>query len=203
MELSTRDASSFSHDIQPTFSREYEASTRAPPDNGSSGPLISNNFATDPYESALSLSPLAPHQSSPIEVPQSLVANQHSMITRSKGRIKQPNPKYLNLHTRASLDTPVEPCSITSAKHHPGRVATMDEKLDANHTWTLVPYKPDINVVGCKWVYKAKLKSDGSLECLKARLVAKGFNQVDGIDFSETFSIRLALRIVVVKGWEI
>lgn len=44
-----------------------------------------------------------------------------------------------------------------------------------------------MNIVGCKWVYKAKLKADGTLESLKARLVAKGVNQVDGVDFAKTF----------------
>ena len=51
---------------------------------------------------------------------------------------------------------------------------------------------------------------DDSLECLKAGLVAKGFNQVDGIDFSETFSlviklasICLVLTVAIVKGWNI
>ena len=49
-----------------------------------------------------------------------------------------------------------------------------------------------------------------SLERLKARLVAKGFNQVDGIDFVETFSsviklasICLVLTMAIVKGWNI
>ena len=68
----------------------------------------------------------------------------------------------------------------------------MDEDLAAlatNHPWTLIPYRPDMNMVGCKWVYKAKLNPDGFLERLKACLVAKGFNQVDGVDFSETFSL--------------
>lgn len=67
-----------------------------------------------------------------------------------------------------------------------------------------------MNVIGCKWVYIAKLTVDGSLERLKARLVAKGFNQVDGIDFSEMFSpvikpasICLVLIMEVVKGWNI
>ena len=84
------------------------------------------------------------------------------------------------------------------------------DALAANKTWILVPYKLEMNVEGCKWVYKAKLKPDSSLERLKARLVAKGFHQVDGIDFSKTFSpvikptsIQLSLTIAVVKGWEI
>lgn len=67
-----------------------------------------------------------------------------------------------------------------------------------------------MNVVGCKWVYKAKLKPNGSLERLKASIVAKGFNKVNGVDFSETFSpiikrasIRVVLTIAVVKRWEL
>ena len=67
-----------------------------------------------------------------------------------------------------------------------------------------------MNVLGCKWVYKAKLQPNGSLERLKACLVAKGFNQVDGVDFFETFSpvikqasIRVVLTIAVVKRWEL
>ena len=67
-----------------------------------------------------------------------------------------------------------------------------------------------MKVIRYKWVYKAKLIVDGSLECLKAGLVAKGFNQVDGIDFLETFptvikpaSICLVLIVAVVKGWNI
>lgn len=66
----------------------------------------------------------------------------------------------------------------------------MEEELQAlvdNKTWTLVPRTSDMNVVGCKWVNKAKLKADGNLDRLKAQIVAKGFNQVDGANFSETF----------------
>ena len=136
---------------------------------------------------------------------------QHTMLTRSKVGIRKPNPKYANFHVVHEI--PAVPKSVIAAKKHLGWSATMDEELaalSANQTWTLVPRRPEMNVVGCKWVYKAKLQPNGSLERLKARLVAKGFNQVDGVDFSETFSpiikrahIRVVLTIAVVKRWEL
>ena len=44
------------------------------------------------------------------------------------------------------------------------------------------------NLVGCKWVYKTKFTAYRQIEIYKARLVAKCFNQLEGIDYNETFA---------------
>ena len=67
----------------------------------------------------------------------------------------------------------------------------MKEELDAltkNHTWDLVTLPPRQSVVGCKWIYNIKTRSNGSIEHYKARLVAKIFTQEYEIDYEETFA---------------
>jgi hypothetical protein len=74
----------------------------------------------------------------------------------------------------------------------------------------LVSAKLRANVIDCKWVYKIKRKSDGTIDRYKARLVAKGFKQRYGIDYEDTFSpvvksatIRLILSFAVSNGWSL
>lgn len=50
----------------------------------------------------------------------------------------------------------------------------------------LVPLPAGVKPISCKWVYKVKRRSDGSVE--RARLVARAFSQQYGIDYDETFS---------------
>ncbi|KAG7594152.1 Reverse transcriptase RNA-dependent DNA polymerase [Arabidopsis thaliana x Arabidopsis arenosa] len=138
------------------------------------------------------------------------VVNEHSMVTRGKDGVRKPNPKYA-MHT-----TPVivkEPKTVASALKHPGWTAAMGEEIESfvdTKTFSLVPYQPDMNILGCRWVFRTKLNADGTLDKLRARLVAKGYDQEEGVDFLETFSpvvrtatVRLVLHAATVLNWEI
>jgi hypothetical protein len=59
--------------------------------------------------------------------------------------------------------------------------SAMDSEFGAllkNQTWHLVPPKSGVNAINCKWVYKIKKKSSGSINRYKAQLVAIGLQTV-------------------------
>ena len=131
------------------------------------------------------------------------------MTTKSKNGILKPKLCY-----KAMVDyTYTKPPSYKITSKFPQWVKAMDEEFSAlqrQKTWSLVPAVPGINLVGCKWVYKLKLHSDGTIARYKARLVAKGFHQQAGIDYTETFSpvvkptiVRLVLSIAMSFNWSI
>lgn len=55
-------------------------------------------------------------------------------------------------------------------------------ELERNQTWDLTSLPP--KALGCKWVYKMKRKSDGSIERYKACLVILDNTQVEGLDYN-------------------
>ncbi|XP_075665332.1 uncharacterized protein LOC142634993 [Castanea sativa] len=82
--------------------------------------------------------------------------------------------------------------SFSQAIQFPEWRIAMDKEIEAlelNNTWTLTSLLAGKSLIGCKWVYKVKYHSFGSIERYKAHLVAKSFIQKPGLDYSETFSL--------------
>ncbi|KAL2239042.1 UNVERIFIED_CONTAM: Retrovirus-related Pol polyprotein from transposon RE2 [Sesamum indicum] len=121
------------------------------------------------------------------------------------------NPAYVSFV--ASLSVLQEPNSFSEAVQHKEWKEAMDfelQALEANNTWKVSPLPPSKRAIGCKWVFKTKLRADGTVDRYKARLVAKGFNQIEGIDYTESFSpvaksvtVRLFLAIAAAHSWPI
>ncbi|KAL0383139.1 UNVERIFIED_CONTAM: hypothetical protein Scaly_0601200 [Sesamum calycinum] len=68
---------------------------------------------------------------------------------------------------------------------------TVKSKMDSVvsiRTWVLIDLPSGCTTIGCKWIFKKKLKPDGIIEKFKARLVAKSFKQNEGIDYFDTYS---------------
>ncbi|GKC55750.1 zinc finger, CCHC-type containing protein [Tanacetum coccineum] len=72
----------------------------------------------------------------------------------------------------------------------------MDSIID-NNTWVLADLPPGCKSLGCKWIFKRKLKVDGTIEKFKARLVIQGFKQKSGIDYFDTYA--LVARISTIR----
>ena len=84
------------------------------------------------------------------------------------------------------------------------------DSMYANQVQTLVDAPEDIVPIGCKWIFKRKIGTDGNVETYKSRLVAKEFRQRQGVNYEETFSpiamlksIRILLAIATHNDYEV
>ena len=110
-----------------------------------------------------------------------------------------------------SVSSITEPTSFSQAcKHDCWKIAMKNEldALNSTHTWSIVDLPPNKTPIGCKWVYKVKHNSDGTIERYKARLVAKGYTQLEGVDYFDTFSsvakittVRTLIALASIKHW--
>ena len=57
-------------------------------------------------------------------------------------------------------------------------VATIDEldAMESNDIWSVVPLPQDKKSIGCRWIFKNKYNTDGTISRFKPRLVAKGYS---------------------------
>ena len=109
----------------------------------------------------------------------------------------------------------LEPRSLAEARKRPDwplwEKAIHEElaTLRAAGTWEVVDAPVGVNVVGSKWVFRAKKDAAGNVVRYKARLVAQGFSQVPGVDYFDTFapvarlaSIRTVLAFAAAEDYE-
>nr|GEY75712.1 zinc finger, CCHC-type [Tanacetum cinerariifolium] len=66
-----------------------------------------------------------------------------------------------------------------------------------NNIWVLSDLPLGCKPLGCKWIFKRKMKLDGTIDKFKDRLVIQGFRQKEGIDYFDTYT--LVARITTIR----
>ena len=78
------------------------------------------------------------------------------------------------------------------------------DSLSENNTWDITDLPEGKRIIGGKWVFNKKFDKDNDLTKYKARYVARGFSQIEGVDYTETFSptarlnsVRMLMQVAV------
>nr|GEV83970.1 zinc finger, CCHC-type [Tanacetum cinerariifolium] len=66
-----------------------------------------------------------------------------------------------------------------------------------NNTWVLSDLPPGCKPLGCKWIFKRKMKVDRTIDKFKARLVIQCSRQKERIDYFDTYA--LVARITTIR----
>ena len=81
------------------------------------------------------------------------------------------------------------------------------DSIMSNHTWDLVDLPKGSKPIRCKWIFRKKLRTDGTIDKFKARLVVVGYTQKKEIDYFDTYSpvtkistIRSLVALAAIHG---
>ncbi|XP_019455050.1 PREDICTED: uncharacterized protein LOC109356169 [Lupinus angustifolius] len=209
---------------QPTDTYTFPLDVHVHP---SSSPIIDQQIpipSSSPIPSTTITNNTQTRRSHRPHIPPTYLKDFHCSLLTSSHHIDPPNITHplstvISYHTLSlpyknytlSISAHIELKTFKQAITSHDWVQAMKHELQAlqdNNTWTIVSLPPDKSPIGSKWVYKLKFKADGTIERHKARLGAKGFNQIEDLDFFETFTpvvklttIRMLLAVASSKHW--
>ena len=154
--------------------------------------------------------------------PSSSILNAPKKPTRSSSRARRTPGEWWKASSASALMASTIPeVKLTFNQATKGEEAQFwmggcESEMDSqykNKTWILVPRSEARNVLKSMWVFRKKevLMPDGTYGTKhKARIVAKGYQQVEGIDFEETYApvvkfttIRAVLALVAYLDLEL
>uniref|UniRef100_A0A2N9GQI4 Reverse transcriptase Ty1/copia-type domain-containing protein n=1 Tax=Fagus sylvatica TaxID=28930 RepID=A0A2N9GQI4_FAGSY len=173
-------------------------------------PISDESPPTDPSSNESSIADPT-FDKSPLSAPAANPVNTTALEPRRSYRVNTLPSHLHDFHCFSVFATLHEPHTFREASPDPLWQQVMKEELDAllkTGTWDLVDLSAGKSAIGCKWVYKIKTRSDGTIDRYKARLVAKGYTQEYGIDYKETFApvarlsfVRTLIAVSASRHW--
>ncbi|RVW87884.1 Retrovirus-related Pol polyprotein from transposon TNT 1-94 [Vitis vinifera] len=97
-------------------------------------------------------------------------------------------PDFLTFMLEGEPQTFKEAVNSTEGLMWKEAIKSEIDSILQNHTWELVDLPPGCKPLSSKWIFKRKMKVDGSIDKYKARLVIKGYRQTEGLDYFDTYS---------------
>ena len=123
-------------------------------------------------------------------------------INPSDNTLEYFHPMWLNSKAN-NEDNPLW-AEATTGPNSKGFWDAMDTELatlERKDAWDKVDRTTDMNVLDSIWAFKIKRFPDGTLRKLKARFCVKGFQQIEGVDYFETYApvvFWIMVRIMLV-----
>ena len=194
----------------PTSSSHTPATSHA----GSPGPASPSNAEGSTNSTISGINTPTSESNASSQTLQHDVLDQHPYLRSRRDSSIDP----LALLAKCSSPEPYDPKSYKEAmadpQHKKDWMLAMDDEMQSlkdNNTWKLVTAVPQgRKVLTGKWVYKTKRGVNGQVVKYKARWCVRGFEQVEGLDYHETFSAvvkpmsyKAIFAIAAANDWDI
>ncbi|KAL0402464.1 UNVERIFIED_CONTAM: Retrovirus-related Pol polyprotein from transposon RE1 [Sesamum latifolium] len=131
------------------------------------GPTFVPTYILDPPADTISDN-ISPYESD------SVPSDTHSLPLQTSEPIVPPRRSTRHTNHLLGSMTSIEPSSYLQAqgcKEWEDAISQELSALEKNNTWEVVDLPRGKKAIGCKWVYKIKLKADGSIDRYTARIL--------------------------------